>query len=75
MTGPVRLRRADARHRQLLCAHQDACIDVAIANRWQGFSCTGCTAFEKMSDEQRRSEVEGFLRACASALDPDFLPG
>jgi hypothetical protein len=74
VTGPVRLRQPDERERQLLCAHQDRCIDVAVSGKWRGFSCTGCTAYKKMSDEQRRREVAGFLRACACALDPDRMP-
>ena len=29
-------------HRLVMCAHYDACLDVAIRERWPGFTCEHC---------------------------------
>jgi uncharacterized paraquat-inducible protein A len=32
--------------RMLFCSRYDACLDTAIAENWQGFSCSQCQAYD-----------------------------
>lgn len=34
-----------AKHRNLYCAHYDACLDVAVKKGWEGWSCLNCPLF------------------------------
>lgn len=47
--------------RQLHCGRYNACLDVAFAARWEGFSCERCEAFQPMSAEERIADLESLI--------------
>lgn len=53
--------------RRLLCADYSTCVDIAIARRWAGFTCSSCAAYKAPSAERRADDFGGLLW-CALVL-------
>jgi hypothetical protein len=45
-------------HRNLFCVHYDACLDVAVKESWNSFTCIRCAFYHTKPDEE--GGVEGF---------------
>lgn len=45
-------------HRNLYCPHYAECLDVAIHEAWESWTCSRCPL--AMADEKPRAEAQGF---------------
>lgn len=45
--------------RRLGCRSYNFCLDVAASQKWEGFSCCSCSAYEPMDSEEIRRDMEG----------------
>jgi len=61
-------KRAMAAGRKSDCAFYNACLDQAISNKWDGFSCHGCRAYAEPDEFQKEQNILG-LRAVQTAAD------
>jgi ssDNA-binding Zn-finger/Zn-ribbon topoisomerase 1 len=34
--------------RKVMCEHYDECLDIAIAEGWEGFTCDECNGFKEL---------------------------
>ncbi len=45
--------------RNFFCSHYNFCLDIAVIEKWQGFSCEKCHAYEPTAwDSEDRKEDE-----------------
>lgn len=49
-------------HRRLDCRRYNGCLTVAYKQDWPGFSCAGCQVRDPLTDDERRSDLEGMAR-------------
>ena len=54
------------KHRRMLCMHQTSCCTFAAAEQWPGFSCLQCFAFQAMTPDQQKADIEGLALLLAS---------
>lgn len=55
--NPVKAPRASSVHslnRRFLCSHYDRCLNCAVFNGWENFSCGDCNAFAPHSWSKAR---------------------
>jgi hypothetical protein len=52
---------AAARSRHLGCRNTGVCLELAMARRWDGFSCGGCTSYAPQNREEQAADFEGLL--------------
>ena len=45
--------------RRLHCTRYNACLDLAFAARWPGFTCGSCPSYEPMSRDGHVADLEG----------------
>jgi hypothetical protein len=65
LTGLVELDDVE-RHRSLLCDYYDECLDSALAQGWQSWSCEQCPLFVLAEGyRSRRTDHDGALRPSA----------
>lgn len=57
--APLPLAEPDPDERELLCAHQGECLAVAVARRYEGMSCSGCTDYSAITMDEHRQDLEG----------------
>lgn len=56
-TDPVTV--LSATHRRVFCHFYEHCLDVAVLEAWQNFSCDFCDAYEPVEHEPRWWIAEG----------------
>lgn len=44
--------------RQLYCQSYNSCLDHAVKNSWPSFSCGECSAYQRISSEQERQDLD-----------------
>jgi hypothetical protein len=49
-------------YRKVYCALYEPCLDVAVAEKWHGFSCRGCKVEVEIEDARRKAEERIFSR-------------
>lgn len=54
--------------RQLFCTRYNACLDVAFASRWEGFSCSDCAAFLPPTQEEHLADVEAMAKLIGAVI-------
>lgn len=57
-----------ARRRKLDCRFYDKCLDIAIVERWDSFTCKKCKAYDPKSRLEKEREAKGLL----AIFDPDL---
>jgi len=64
----------DEVRRNVFCLHYGECLNLAIHNRWPGFSCQDCEGYEQeklvgeaLNDDHARCMVLAFV---SGAMDP-----
>lgn len=55
-------------HRNLLCPRYDKCLEVAVTDRWNGFSCTPCTEFRNRPKVVESAETASNVRKLFTVL-------
>jgi hypothetical protein len=61
--------------RRVGCVRYGACLNLAFASRWEGFSCESCDAFTLPSREDFMADMEGLTLLLAAVIkrQPAFL--
>lgn len=52
--------------RQFACRKYSLCLDVAFGSDWAGFTCSGCRAYERLTREEERADIEAMARLLAA---------
>ena len=60
MLGPLTVEEVPT-HRRLDCANYDQCLTVAVKNRWQGFTCLGCSRYCATERDEHRERIASSL--------------
>src|SRR5690349_5763747 len=67
---PVRSPRIDdpdevPKLRRLDCRNYDGCLDIAIENRWPGFTCIGCPGYQRQTAAEAKRDYFATLNFLA----------
>jgi hypothetical protein len=57
--------------RFIYCSLYDECLDHAIKSGWPSWECGECSAYQPMSDEEKkRSDLFGLLKLLSEVIAP-----
>ncbi len=57
-------------YRRTDCVFVDLCIDVALENKWDGFTCNGCTGYSRIAEDATDYQRGESALAAADAGGP-----
>lgn len=66
LPNPTEVFIAHERYRKLYCRLQNNCVKFAADQKWNGFSCLSCQAFQEMSQDEKMSDVHGLMWVVAA---------
>jgi hypothetical protein len=52
--------------RRLTCRQYNACLTIALKQRWDGFACNRCSVDDCLSREEQRFEFDGLANVLAN---------
>jgi hypothetical protein len=58
-------------NRRLFCAHYSLCLDLAVARKWDGFTCTSCGSNQE--EETTAEQWQDQAQRCGKVLKAIFI--
>jgi len=68
------------RIRHLHCLNYDMCLNIAVNEKWNGFTCKQCEAFEPLAGDDEKRDVDAIVSrllvasAKANRSSPGTIP-